>query len=518
MSSELCLIVDFGSQYTQLIARKLREVGVKSEVVTPKLSLEQLEAKKPLGLILSGGPSSVFEENAPKLSFSVNDLRIPVLGICYGMQWMVQEFGGKVIAANKREYGVEKIIIERGRLFETSGENKNEMNALMSHGDHAEVIPEVFRVVARTTNGVPAAIEHLERALFGLQFHPEVHHTERGLEILRKFLVACRFHFDWKPENIFEEMGRALKEQVAKKGADSRILCALSGGVDSSVVAVALNKLFPGRVDCLCVDTGLLRKNELTQLAKMFESKFKFPIQLVDASKEFIGALKGIRDPEQKRKTIGRLFIEIFEREAKKLKNIQFLAQGTLYPDVIESISFHGGPSAKIKSHHNVGGLPERLPFELIEPLRDLFKDEARRLGEFLGLPREFVWRHPFPGPALAIRIMGDVTEERLHLVREADERLQEVLKSSGWYEKLWQSFCVYLPIQSVGVMGDQRTYEDVMAVRCVHSEDGMTAHIAPLPTEVLEKISSRIINEVKGINRVVYDISSKPPATIEWE
>jgi GMP synthase (glutamine-hydrolysing) len=271
-------------------------------------------------------------------------------------------------------------------------------------------------------------------------------------------------------------------------------------------------------VDCVCVDTGLLRKGEIDDLRRLFLEKFHFDIQIVDASKEFLSALSGITDPEQKRKTIGRLFIEIFERESKKMVDIAYLAQGTLYPDVIESISFHGGPSAKIKSHHNVGGLPERLPFELIEPLRDLFKDEARRLGEFLGLPREFVWRHPFPGPALAIRIMGDVTEERLHLVREADERLQEVLKSSGWYEKLWQSFCVYLPIQSVGVMGDQRTYEDVMAVRCVHSEDGMTAHIAPLPTEVLEKISSRIINEVKGINRVVYDISSKPPATIEWE
>lgn len=514
MSSELCLIVDFGSQYTQLIARKLREIGVKSEVVTPKISLQDLEAKKPLGLILSGGPSSVFEENAPRLNFSIGEVRIPVLGICYGMQWMVQDFGGKVLAGDKREYGVERIFVEKGRLFEGSGE----MNVLMSHGDHADTIPSSFRIVAKTSKGVPAAIEHIERALFGLQFHPEVHHTEKGLEILRKFLVACRFHFDWRPEHIFEEMGRALKLQVAKEGDDSRILCALSGGVDSSVVAVVLNKLFPGRVDCICVDTGLLRKNELRSLAALFESKFKFPIQTIDAGREFLAGLKGVRDPEEKRKIIGRLFIEVFEREAKKLKNIQFLAQGTLYPDVIESTSFHGGPSAKIKSHHNVGGLPERLPFELIEPLRDLFKDEARRLGEFLGLPHEFVWRHPFPGPALAIRVMGDVTEERLHLVREADERLQEVLKASGWYEKLWQSFCVYLPVQSVGVMGDQRTYEEVMAVRCVHSEDGMTAHIAPLPAEVLEKISSRIINEVKGINRVVYDISSKPPATIEWE
>jgi len=508
---EVCLIIDFGSQYTQLIARKLRELGVRSEVVTPKISLDEINARKPKGLILSGGPASVSDKDAPSLGFSVLDLEIPVLGICYGMQWIAHSLGGKVSPGVSREYGVESIRVSQGRLF--AGLNQS-LDVLMSHGDHVDRLPPGFRSSASTRNGVVAAMEHESKSVYGLQFHPEVHHTPQGLEILRKFLLGGRFKFDWQAKNILEDLEQRLKAQV-KEG---RILCALSGGVDSSVVAVILNKIFPGRVDCLCVDTGLLRKDELAQLKDLFDRKFHFPIQIVDASEEFLGGLKGVTDPEQKRKIIGRLFIEVFEREAKQLKDIKFLAQGTLYPDVIESVSFHGGPSVTIKSHHNVGGLPERLPFELVEPLRDLFKDEARRLGEFLGMPREFVWRHPFPGPGLAIRIMGEVTAHRLSLLREADFRLQKILKDSGWYEKLWQSFCVYLPIQSVGVMGDQRTYEDLVAVRCVHSEDGMTAHIAALPTEILEKISATIINEVRGFNRVVFDISSKPPSTIEWE
>ena len=508
---EVCLIIDFGSQYTQLIARKLRELGVRSEVVTPRIGLDEVNARKPKGIILSGGPASVSDENAPTLSFSILDLEVPVLGICYGMQWISQALGGKVAPGSSREYGVESIRVSQGRLF--AGLDSH-LDVLMSHGDHVDRLPTDFRACATTKRGVVAAIEHHSKSIYGLQFHPEVHHTPLGLEILRKFLLGCRFRFDWQPKSILDDLEHRLKLQVQ----EGRILCALSGGVDSSVVAVILNRIFPGKVDCLCVDTGLLRKDELVQLRDLFAQKFHFPIQIVDASEEFLTALKGVVDPEQKRKIIGRVFIEVFEREAKGLKEIKYLAQGTLYPDVIESVSFHGGPSVTIKSHHNVGGLPERLPFELVEPLRDLFKDEARRLGEFLGMPREFVWRHPFPGPGLAIRIMGEVTSRRLSLLREADSRLQKILKESGWYEKLWQSFCVYLPVQSVGVMGDQRTYEDLVAVRCVHSEDGMTAHIAALPTEILERISSTIINEVRGFNRVVFDISSKPPSTIEWE
>ncbi len=508
---QLCAIIDFGSQYTQLIARKLRELGVYSEVFTPSVSLDELKKKSIAAIILSGGPSSVSEKNAPRLSFKFRDAHVPILGICYGMQLMAKEEGGLVHQSEKREYGVDRIDAKSSILFPC-----NEMRSvLMSHGDHVENLPPGFEMTASSVNGVPAAMECPARKLFAIQFHPEVKHTERGDEILKSFLKFCGFDFSWKSDHILEELEGELRKAVAP---GERILCALSGGVDSTVLAVFLNKVFPGRVESFCVDTGLLRKNELQKLSQLFKDNFHFPISVVDASSRFLESLRGVTDPEQKRKIIGRVFIEVFEEESKKHPNVSYLAQGTLYPDVIESVSAHGGPTAKIKSHHNVGGLPERLPFKLIEPFRRLFKDEVRRLGEHLGIPHDFVWRHPFPGPGLAVRIIGDVNSERLTILREADERLQEVLRESGWYEKLWQSFCVFLPIRSVGVMGDARTYEETIAVRCVHSDDGMTAHIAALPTEVLEKISSRIINEVKGVNRVVYDISSKPPSTIEWE
>jgi GMP synthase (glutamine-hydrolysing) len=428
------------------------------------------------------------------------------------MQWMAHQMGGRVEAGERREYGVESMQITSGEVFKGLPQ---EISVLMSHGDHVVEPPKDFIVSARSRSNLIAALEHKSLPLFGLQFHPEVRHSPQGLEILKNFLSLCEFTFDWKPQQIFDQLAEALRKQVGKEG---RILCALSGGVDSAVVALILHRIFPGRVDSLCVDTGLLRKGELEDLVRLFAEKFHFSIKTVDASKEFLVALKGVSDPEQKRKIIGKVFIDVFAAHALELSDARYLAQGTLYPDVIESISFHGGPSVTIKSHHNVGGLPEHLPFELIEPLRDLFKDEVRRLGEYLGLPHEFLWRHPFPGPGLAIRIMGDVTDERLQILREADWRLQEELKSAGWYERLWQSFCVYLPISSVGVMGDQRTYEHMVAVRCVHSEDGMTAHAAPLEPALLERISQRLIGEVRGINRVVYDISSKPPATIEWE
>jgi GMP synthase (glutamine-hydrolysing) len=427
------------------------------------------------------------------------------------MQLMAHELGGLVHQSQQREYGTEKIETKSSVLFPC----EEIRTVLMSHGDHVGRLPAGFESTAVSLNGVPAAMENLARKLFGIQFHPEVKHTDRGSEFLKNFLKFAGFDFSWQSGHVAELLEAEVRAQVK---ASDRILCALSGGVDSTVLAVFLNKVFPGRVDCFCVDTGLLRAGELDRLQELFSLHFKFPISIVQASEFFVSRLSGVIDPEEKRKSIGKSFIEIFERESQSRSQARFLAQGTLYPDVVESTSAHGGPTAKIKSHHNVGGLPKTLPFELLEPFKTLFKDEVRRLGEYLGIPHDFVWRHPFPGPGLAVRIVGEVTESRLHLLRQADLRLQEVLKETGWYEKLWQSFCVFLPIKSVGVMGDARTYEECVAIRCVHSDDGMTAHIAALPVEVLERISSRIINEVRGINRVVYDISSKPPSTIEWE
>lgn len=505
---ESCWIVDFGSQYTQLIARKLRELGVFSEV----LSFNEFRKRLPVGpevkaLILSGGPASVHDTEP---SFPWSEINLPILGICYGMQLMARDFGGEVHQQKSREYGVEQVDFYPSRLFQTSRTS----SVLMSHGDHVNKIPDAFIVTAKSSQSVIAAMEHKEKNLFGIQFHPEVHHTRDGKEILKSFLNIAGFKFLWKPQSIFEELRNKLQERYPS----GKILCALSGGVDSTVLAVLLEKVFPGRVHCFCIDTGLLRKNEISELQQLFKQLLHFPIEIVNAKNEFLSALKNVTDPEEKRRRIGHVFIDVFERASRTHSDFEYLAQGTLYPDLIESKSAHGGPSAKIKSHHNVGGLPEKLPFKLIEPFRFLFKDEVRRLGEYLGISHEFVWRHPFPGPGLAVRIVGEVTEERLNILREADWCLQEVLKKHSWHEKLWQSFCVFLPVRSVGVMGDARTYEECIAVRCVHSEDGMTAHIAELPGKLLEEISSRIINEVPGINRVVYDISSKPPSTIEWE
>jgi GMP synthase (glutamine-hydrolysing) len=512
---EACWIIDFGSQYTQLIARKLRELGVFSEVLSHEKfkSISSID-KNVRALILSGGPASVLDAHE-ETDFPWKKIEIPVLGICYGMQLMAKSFGGQVKSGLAREYGVHEIRFENSRLATQTQSTKTQATkVLMSHGDHVEEVPSDFFVTARSESGVIAAMEHASKPWFGFQFHPEVHHTELGTSFLKKFLELSGFQFDWKPQHIFDE----IREELQRKFPEGKILCALSGGVDSTVLAVLLNKIFPERVLCFCVDTGLLRKDEIKNLRQMFEDEFHFPIEIIDASERFLSTLSGVEDPEEKRRRIGHLFIDIFREESRAHADFQYLAQGTLYPDVIESTSAHGGATAKIKSHHNVGGLPSDLSFELVEPFRMLFKDEVRRLGEFLGISKSFVLRQPFPGPGLAVRVVGEVTRDRLAKLREADWHLQEILKARGLYQNLWQSFCVYLPLKSVGVMGDARTYEECIGVRCIESEDGMTAHVADIPGPVLHEISTRIINSVSGINRVVYDISSKPPATIEWE
>jgi GMP synthase (glutamine-hydrolysing) len=517
---DLILILDFGAQYTQLIARRVREQKVYCEIHPFNLPISRIRELAPRGIILSGGPASSYEEGAPRVSTELYDLGVPILGICYGVQLTALLLGGKVVAADRREYGRASMkVTDASDLFHGFPEGE-ELAVWMSHGDRIESLPPGFAVVGESANCPAAAVAAPGRKFWGVQFHPEVAHTPRGGEILGNFLFRiCGCEPTWTMNSFVDEAVAAVRAKVGDKG---RAVCGLSGGVDSSVAAALVLRAVGDRLTSIFVDTGLSRAGESAQVEAIFRDAFKADLRVVDASQRFLGALAGVTDPEQKRKIIGREFIAVFEEEAKRVAassggHVDFLVQGTLYPDVIESIS-HKGPSATIKSHHNVGGLPERMHLKLIEPLRELFKDEVRELGAELGLPRHVLWRQPFPGPGLAVRVLGEVTQERCDLLRAADTIIEQEIRAAGLYESIWQSFGVLLPVRSVGVMGDGRTYANVLALRAVHSKDGMTADWAPLPYDLLATISSRVVNEVKGINRVVYDISSKPPATIEWE
>jgi GMP synthase (glutamine-hydrolysing) len=529
------LILDFGSQYTQVIARRIRECQVYSEIVRFDTSAAEIAALKPNGLILSGGPASVYDKGAPQIDPQIFSLRIPVLGICYGLMLMAHHLSGQVVFTGRREYGAGMLHIKNGsELFDGLG---NQLDVWNSHGDEVTALPKGFRVVGTTEGCNFAAVEDRQRKLYGLQFHPEVAHTPRGREILQNFLYhICHCAMDWTMGSFIEEACARVRKQVG----DQKVVLGLSGGVDSSVTAALLHKAIGDQLTCIFVNNGLLRAREEEIVQRVFGENFHVRLKYVDASDRFLTLLKGVTDPETKRKLIGNEFIKVFQRATEELLEedrrngerklatatpsggghggYKFLAQGTLYPDVIESVSIEGNPAQVIKSHHNVGGLPDKMHFELVEPVRQLFKDEVRQAGLQLGLPKEIVYRQPFPGPGLAVRILGEVTPERLAILREADTIVQSEMEAADWYYKVWQSFAVLLPVQSVGVMGDQRTYENTVVLRIVESQDGMTADWVRLPYELLARISARISNEVKGVNRVCFDISSKPPSTIEWE
>jgi GMP synthase (glutamine-hydrolysing) len=518
------LILDFGSQYTQVIARRIRECQVYSEIVRFDTPAAEIAALRPNGIILSGGPASVYDKGAPQIDPEVFSLGIPTLGICYGLMLMAHHLGGQVVFTGRREYGAGMLHIRNGsELFDGLGKQLDVWN---SHGDEVTALPQGFHVVATTEGCDFAAVENRQRKLYGLQFHPEVAHTPRGREILQNFVYhVCHCAMDWTMASFIEEACARVRKQVG----DQKVVLGLSGGVDSSVTAALLHKAIGEQLTCIFVNNGLLRAREEEIVQRVFGENFHIQLKYVDASERFLSKLRGITDPEQKRKIIGNEFIRVFEDAIVDLAKadhrspvadhkFRFLAQGTLYPDVIESVSIQGNPAQVIKSHHNVGGLPEKMHFELVEPVRQLFKDEVRQAGLQLGLPKEIVYRQPFPGPGLAVRILGEVTPERLTILREADTIVQSEMEAADWYYKVWQSFAVLLPVQSVGVMGDQRTYENTVVLRIVESQDGMTADWVRLPYELLARISNRISNEVKGVNRVCYDISSKPPSTIEWE
>jgi len=507
------LILDFGSQYTQLIARRVRENKVFSKIVPFNISASEIAAMAPKGLILSGGPASVVEKKSPVPDKGIFKLGIPILGICYGMQVTAEILDGKVKHTKEREYGKAELFVDDNRdIFAHLPGN---LTCWASHGDYVTRLPAGFHIAAHTMNTPMAAISNPKRKIYGVQFHPEVTHTEKGNQILSNFLFKiCGCLARWTMHSFIKETVENIKKTVGK----DKVVLGLSGGVDSSVAALLLHSAIGRNSRCIFIDNGLLRKDEPQQIKKIFKEGFHLNLDYVDRSKRFLGRLKGVTDPEEKRKIIGDEFIKVFEEEAEKVKGVKFLVQGTLYPDVIESISPSGAPSRKIKSHHNVGGLPAYMKLKLIEPLREIFKDEVRQIGRELNLPDTILTRQPFPGPGLAVRIIGEITPERLDLLRKVDKRVVEEIHKANLYEQIWQSFAILLPIKSVGIMGDERTYENVAAIRCVDSSDGMTADWVKLPYEIMEKISNRIINEVKGINRVVYDISSKPPATIEWE